>query len=217
MATVREEGYYSIDEPVHGFVSFVLSLAFGGAVGPEAGLTGFIAAGCTKIGEAMSAARAQAFGIVSTLSKLQKILVYGIGIVGGILGVALYCSMFGGMGLPRFTVPEFSFEAVILLIPLTCAGLALSALMRLCTYVFRMIAVRFRGNEIAKAGACGLALGVAVLALPYVLFPGTEQLSGLITDAASIGAAELTATSIAKMLLLTLCLSMGWSGGPFFH
>ena len=216
IATSLSEGSYAIEKPAHSFVSFLLPLAFGGPVGPEAGLTGFIAAGCTNIGAAMHAARQRARGVASALSRQQKYVVYGAGVVGGVLGVVTYCALFGGMGLPRFTVPSLSLQSLVWLVPLTIAGLALSGLMRLGMSAFGKLSARFQQREIARAAACGLALGAAALALPYVLFPGTEQLAELIEVAGSVGTVELVATSVVKMLLLTLCLSMGWSGGPFF-
>lgn len=209
-------GGYSIKRPVASFVSFLLPLAFGGPVGPEAGLTGVIAAGCTRIGSALHRVRLTVCGVASALTRRQKYLVYGVGVVGGALGVAAYSSLFGGMGLPRFAVPEFSVQAVLWLIPLTLAGMALSGLMRFGSKVFGDLSRRFARYEVARAALCGLALGVIALGLPYVLFPGTEQLSELIEAVSSLGAVELGLTSIAKMLMLTLCLAMGWSGGPFF-
>jgi H+/Cl- antiporter ClcA len=49
MAQVKREGVYHVKNVPAGIVAFLLPLAFGGSVGPEAGLTGFIASGATGI------------------------------------------------------------------------------------------------------------------------------------------------------------------------
>lgn len=51
MATVKRTGGYRLDGVGKSVVSFILPLAFGGSVGPEAGLTGIIAGACTWIGD----------------------------------------------------------------------------------------------------------------------------------------------------------------------
>ena len=214
--TTRKKGSYKIKRPVPAFVSFVMPLACGGPVGPEAGLTGFIAAGCTRIGAALSRIRARMNGVAAGFSRAEKYVVYGAGVVGGVLGVVAYGAWFGGMGVPRFGIPALTLQAVLWMVPLTLAGMALSGVLRLGTAVFSDIAHHMRGGEVVRAACCGLVLGATATALPYVLFPGTEQMGAVLAHPEQIGAAELALTSVAKMLLLTLCLSFGWHGGPFF-
>lgn len=49
MASFKRTGSYRIEHLGKSVVSFLLPLAFGGSVGPEAGLTGLITAGCCWI------------------------------------------------------------------------------------------------------------------------------------------------------------------------
>lgn len=56
MATVKTTGEYKLKNPFSSVVGFLLPLIFGGSVGPEAGLTGIIAAACTKIGNMLKSA-----------------------------------------------------------------------------------------------------------------------------------------------------------------
>ena len=50
MADVKKSGGYELKKPLAAVGAFLLPLVFGGSVGPEAGLTGIIAAACTKVG-----------------------------------------------------------------------------------------------------------------------------------------------------------------------
>lgn len=53
MAQVKRDGIYRVKNAPAGIVAFLLPLAFGGSIGPEAGLTGFIAGGATRISAAL--------------------------------------------------------------------------------------------------------------------------------------------------------------------
>lgn len=56
MASVKFTGGYRLERPGASVVGFLLPLVFGGSIGPEAGLTGIIAAACTRIGASLRAA-----------------------------------------------------------------------------------------------------------------------------------------------------------------
>lgn len=56
LAAVKRTGGYRLEKPAASVVGFLLPLVFGGAVGPEAGLSGIIAAACTAINEKLKAA-----------------------------------------------------------------------------------------------------------------------------------------------------------------
>lgn len=212
--TALANGSYEIKRPFASFVSFLLPLACGGPVGPEAGLSGFIAAGCTKIGSALRRVCGARSGLTS--SRAQKTFVYGIGIAGGVAGIACFMATIGGAGVPRFDIPAFSAAAVAWVVPLTLAGMVLSWVFRRCTTLSERISKRFGDREPLRAAAYGLVLALTSLALPYVLFPGTEQAAELLSSWGDMGAFALMATAVAKLALLALCLAMGWHGGPFF-
>lgn len=56
MGTVKKTGGYKLERPSASVVGFLLPLVFGGSIGPEAGLTGIIAAACTRVGAALKGA-----------------------------------------------------------------------------------------------------------------------------------------------------------------
>ncbi|MEE8715621.1 MAG: chloride channel protein [Coriobacteriales bacterium] len=73
---VKKTGAYSLGGVGTAIVSFLLPIAFGGSVGPEAGLTGIVAAGCTWIGATLRRAGVNAKEVVdvSTSAAVSAIL-----------------------------------------------------------------------------------------------------------------------------------------------
>lgn len=64
MAKVKSSGSYALANPLASVVGFLLPLVFGGSIGPEAGLTGIIAAACSKIGLMLKSAGLKIAGLV---------------------------------------------------------------------------------------------------------------------------------------------------------
>ncbi|OUO90748.1 hypothetical protein B5F40_06050 [Gordonibacter sp. An230] len=213
MADTRAKGGYSVGRVAPASVSFLLPIAFGGSVGPEAGLTGFAAAGCTWVGVALR----KASGLDGPLSRAQKVPLYALGAVGGAAGAAAFSALFdGGIPLPRFGAASLTWEAVAWTVPLAVAGWALAALYALATRLAGRLSRTLGGHPVLKPTLCGLALGATALALPYVLFPGTEQAADLARQWTDTPAAILLATGVVKTVFVALCLNLGWNGGPFF-
>ena len=213
MAEVRAKGGYSVGRVVPASVSFLLPIAFGGSVGPEAGLTGLVASACTQVGAALR----RAGGLDGPFTRAQKVPLYALGVLGGAAGAAAFSALFGGgLPLPRFGAAPLTWEAAAWTVPLVAAGWALAALYALATLLARRLSRALEGHPVLKPTLCGLALGATALALPYVLFPGTAQAADLAGQWANMPAAVLVATGVAKTAFVALCLNLGWSGGPFF-
>ncbi len=216
ISVTRKQGFYRIERPLASLAAFLAPLAFGAPVGPEAGLAGFIAAGCTHIGNVFRRIQSRFDMTTDTRPPVFRPLVYGAGIAGGLCGVALYTSVTGGMGVPRFEIPALSVSSVAWVLPLTLAGLALSRLLQISGAASEALSRHLPSSEVLRASLCGALLGLVALQLPYVLFAGTEQLPAVLADPAALGAGELAATAVGKLCLLSLCLALGWHGGPFF-
>ncbi|MDO4442439.1 MAG: chloride channel protein [Slackia sp.] len=223
MARVKREGGYRLERPAASAVSFFLPIAFGGSVGPEAGLMGMIAAGCTWAGSRLRAL-AERFGLQADarssrtfLTKGARRVVYAAGVAGGIAGVAAYTSFLpGGMALPRFAAPAaFSPYSALCAFVGVLAGWALVVLYRSAVIASKRIAKAFGTRSVLRTTVCGLVLGGIAIFLPYVLFPGTQQFGSLAQSWQSMAGWMLLATGVAKTCLVAFCLNMGWSGGPY--
>ncbi len=86
LAEYKQTGNYKVDGVGKSVVSFLLPLVFGGSVGPEAGLTGLITAGCCWIRDQLKSAglRAGAVGEVTIAASLSAI--FGTPLAGIIAG-----------------------------------------------------------------------------------------------------------------------------------
>lgn len=220
MADVKATGGYSVGRIAPSSVSFLLPIAFGGSVGPEAGLTGLIASGCTWVGERLKRASAR-LGVLASAAeafpRASKLVLYPLGVAGGVAGAVLFTTLFGGgMALPRFDAIPWSVESLVWVLPLACVGCMLALLYGAATRASRWLAGKLDRHPALQPVVCGLALGAAALFLPNVLFPGSQQAVELMGTWTGLSSATLLLTGAVKTVFVALCLGLGWSGGPFF-
>lgn len=76
-ARVKREGGYTLERPFATIVLFLLPLVFGGSVGPEAGLTGIIAALATWIGDSLRRAGLGARSLADVTVSATLTAVFG--------------------------------------------------------------------------------------------------------------------------------------------
>lgn len=219
MVDVKRTGGYHLGSIAPAAVAFLLPIAFGGSVGPEAGLMGLIAAGCTWVGEKLRAAGVH-LGVLEeneNFSQSVKRVLYATGLAGGLLGIFSVVTLFGsGMSVPRFDVIPFNLEALLWAVPLALAGWVLALVYHTSVRAARTLRKRFEDRTVLMPAITGLALGTAAVFLPYVLFPGSQQASDLIQVWMSMSAAVLLLTAVVKTVFIALCLNLGWNGGPYF-
>ena len=82
LGTVKKTGGYKFEHPVASVIGFLLPLVFGGSIGPEAGLTGLIAAACTKIGSTLKAAGLRVKGVADLTVSAALSAVFATPFVG---------------------------------------------------------------------------------------------------------------------------------------
>ncbi len=82
MGQVKRTGGYHVISVPKSLISFFLPLAFGGSIGPEAGLTGLIAAACTWIGTTLKRAGLKAKSVTDLTLSATLSAVFGTPFLG---------------------------------------------------------------------------------------------------------------------------------------
>ena len=75
------------------------------------------------------------------------------------------------------------------------------------------LAEPWTSKPVSLALLAGLILGLIGTVFPLALFDGAAEIQTIINDAVELGIAMLLALALAKIILLCVCLSMGWTGG----
>lgn len=167
MATVKETGGYKLDRPLASVVGFLLPLVFGGSIGPEAGLTGIIAAACTRVGTALKAAGLRIKGVADLTVSAALSAVFATPLVGIVATVQ--------DGMPRVLEGDaegeaYEFRRAVKLVVYTASALGAVAGIVVFTWLFGAEGgmPRFEGitpevNELWWAVPCLLAGYVGAL------------------------------------------------------
>jgi H+/Cl- antiporter ClcA len=129
----------------------------------------------------------------------------------------VYYAIAGSTFVGLFAVPSYRYEDWHLLaaVPLGLAAGALALVVVVVRGVMRKLTAPLSERTILRAAIGGLLFGLVGVALPLTLFTGTDQLSTVIHDGATLGAGLLIAVVFAKMLVFGLCDTTGFIGGPF--
>lgn len=246
MSKVRDEGRYEYRDLGPMAVGAVLPLVFGGSVGPEAGLTGAIAAICTWVGDrlkrigrdlkeltdiGMYATLSAVFGAplfglagVATegsegtgASRAMRVLIYVFAIAGALSAIMMLRGIFGGgMDMPRYDGIVYGRSEIAWLIPLCLIGASAGWMFCVLDHAFRRVSAKMEGRPVLTATMAGAALGICGVVLPLTMFSGESQTEDLNAAWTAMSAALLLATGFAKIAVTALCVNMGWRGGHFF-
>ena len=140
--------------------------------------------------------------------------------------------VFGG-GLPRFN-PEhvMGLSQWKWFIPLLALGIVFSLFYMLAEKLTRKLADRLLNagtatdaahaaprkswRPVAAALIPGACMAVCGYLLPLTMFSGEHQLEELIDGWQSLSAQELLLTAGVKLVLVSLCINLGWRGGSIF-
>lgn len=243
MAKVRSEGRYDYRNIGPMSVGAVLPLVFGGSVGPEAGLSGVIAALCTWVGDrlrrigrdigelaevgvyaALSAVfSAPLFGLTGAVEdrrdtpKAMRVLTYVFAIAGAFSALLILTHFIGGgMSLPRYPTVEYGQGEFLWMVPLCIIGGSVGCLFNITDRVSERVSERFGEKKVARAVTGGLVLGLCGMVLPFTMFSGEVQADVLNGTWMTMSAAVLVATGVVKVMVTAVCVNMGWRGGHFF-
>lgn len=174
MASVKTTGGYQLEHPGASIVGFLLPLVFGGSIGPEAGLTGIIAAACTRIGNSLKAAGIRVKHITDVTVSAALSAVFASPFVGVVAAAE--------DSMPALDPSDYEFRRKVKLVLYTASALGAIIGIALFTSVF--------GKESGVPHFDGVTPGANKLwwALPCILL---GYLAVLIYHTASTGFAKL--------------------------
>ncbi|GAA1405941.1 hypothetical protein AUR04nite_16620 [Glutamicibacter uratoxydans] len=217
----------------------IVSVAFGGAIGPEAGLLAVVAQ-CAVIvsgfiardeAQARAISQAGAAGVIGGLYGSppaaaaitgdgeslapSRLMSFVAGISGFLAFTGLSRSVFGSTGLAAIELPEPGSGSSWLLIVPVLVGVGMGAAFRWLHHGAEALAAKMSRPWAPMAAGTLLFAGLAA-AVPLVMFSGHHEMAG-ITDALAGGeAGTLWIVAGSKILAVVLCLAAGWRGGEIF-
>lgn len=211
-----------------------LPLAFGGSVGPEAGLAGILmmlfcwlrdkyksAITCEKhtfLYDLLLVRPRIMLGFY-TISKIKKIVIYLSASAGGVLCFWLIGELFkqGGMEFVRFSEITYTLYELIAFIPIVILGILVGMVFILVQEIVKSVFQPIEHKKILRAIIAGFMLGSFGMFLPYTMFSGEEQMVDLVNHLDSWSVSMLLTTGLIKMLIINICIFGGWKGGNFLR
>lgn len=247
MGKIKTEKNYQYKNMGVMILGALLPLLAGGCIGPEAGMTGIIAGLCywvgnnvkfakihskeyTEIGTAVTLGilfHSPLFGIfaveedpnetVPSITKGNKIFLYGLAIAGGTAGYMVLNRLFGApmSGFPSLeNTVELATKDYMMIIVYILAG----ALLALLYQLSHKITVKLGQiiPPVISETIAGLSLGLVALVVPAVLFSGEEEMTHIMETYSCYMPWMLLLISVLKIILTNVCINLGLKGGHFF-
>jgi H+/Cl- antiporter ClcA len=242
---VRTQGGFDVAHVPHGVVTSLVSLSFGGALGPEAALIGLAGGLGTWVARRIKVSARQAhalayFSVSGALGafyrspfgsaalpleslegdELPSAWVMIPGVFAGVAGLAVTLLLAGDtLGVTYDYLPYESPRNgtdLLIAVPLGLLGAVLGWLYRQLYHRLTRWLQPLGRRKIMRGLLGGVVLGLLATFSPLVLFSGQAGLNELFINGAEIGAGVLVLIGIAKVLALGTCMSTGWKGGEFF-
>lgn len=153
----------------------------------------------------------------ATLKNLKK-LVYIMAVAGGLGAMHLLGAIFGGgSGIPRFgrdvdiTVDDWKWFLAVF-----AAGLIAGVIYAVVNKITLAIGNKLINHRIISCMLAGICLAVIGLAFPWTMFSGEHQMGELMVVWQDESAVDLILTTLMKLVLVNLCINLGWKGGYIF-
>lgn len=221
----------------------VVSLGFGGPLGPEAPLIALVAQLSSRLSHILRVTQARVvelsvagslgvlFGVPLVLAGIeseekaknrnigQRIVARGPEILAAISSLFVITKLLPEIGIHQFTSANsaevgFGIELIwVALIAVLAASLGL-AIVRATPKAREFVVSKIPGGAIPAGLISGLILGVSAIVTPLVLFSGHHEIQEILDS--PIGTGELLIVVGLKMLVLIACLAGGWYGGQIF-
>jgi H+/Cl- antiporter ClcA len=221
----------------------VVSLGFGGPLGPEAPLIALVAQLSSRLSHILRVTQARVvelsvagslgvlFGVPLVLAGIeseekaknrnigQRIVARGPEILAAISSLFVITKLLPEIGIHQFTSANstevgFGIDLIwVALISVLAASLGL-AIVRATPKARELVVSKIPGGAIPAGLLSGLILGASAVVTPLVLFSGHHEIQEILDS--PIGTSELLIVVGLKTLVLVACLAGGWYGGQIF-
>jgi H+/Cl- antiporter ClcA len=221
----------------------VVSLGFGGPLGPEAPLIALVAQLSSRLSHILRVTQARVvelsvagslgvlFGVPLVLAGIeseekaknrnigQRIVARGPEILAAISSLFVITKLLPEIGIHQFTSANsaevgFGIDLIwVALIALLASSLGL-AIVRTTPKAREFVVSKVPGGAIPAGLLSGLILGASAVVTPLVLFSGHHEIQEILDS--PIGVGNLLVVVALKTLVLIACLAGGWYGGQIF-
>jgi H+/Cl- antiporter ClcA len=221
----------------------VVSLGFGGPLGPEAPLIALVAQLSSRLSHILKVTQARVvelsvagslgvlFGVPLVLAGIeseekaknrnlgQRIVARGPEILAAISSLFVITKLLPEIGIHQFTSANsaevgFGIDLIwVALIAVLAASLGL-AIVRATPKARELVVSKIPGGAIPAGLLSGLILGASAVVTPLVLFSGHHEIQEILDS--PIGVGNLLVVVALKTLVLIACLAGGWYGGQIF-
>lgn len=246
MKCYKRDGKYPYNNIFPMIIAALMPLVFGGAIGPEAGLTGVIVGLCCWAGDNFKYAgktltelsdigvsatlavlfRSPLFGFIEPLEsskddfvlpKASKMTAIFCAILSGIGIFTLLGSLFGsGAGIPRFEAVAIGNNELVYALPILIIGIALGYVYKIFERLSVKTADLLGKRYFLSAIIAALILGVLGTIFPLAMFSGEEEIAKLGNTYLEYMPVMLLVITLIKVFLINVCINLGWRGGSFF-
>jgi H+/Cl- antiporter ClcA len=221
----------------------VVSLGFGGPLGPEAPLIALVAQLSSRLSHILRVTQARVvelsvagslgvlFGVPLVLAGIesedkaksrnigQRIVARGPEILAAISSLFVITKLLPEIGIHQFTSANsaevgFGIDLIwVAVIAVLAASLGF-AIVRATPKARELVVSKIPGGAIPAGLLSGLILGASAVVTPLVLFSGHHEIQEILDSPIGIG--NLLVVVALKTLVLIACLAGGWYGGQIF-
>jgi len=246
MKKIEKDKHYDYHPMFVMLLCAFIPLVCGASVGPEAGLTGIIAALCywvgdnvsfakqntalfSEIGEAVTLSqlfRSPLFGIMAVeeekretvlgMSKGNKVLLYSVSTISAFFAAWLLGTLFGAAMEGFPAFSEVYMEKRDFLFLLVYIPAGLILYLLFELCEKLTLTLGQRMPAIIRETVCGAVIGFAGVVLPLAMFSGEDQMKDLMETFVSYSPIFLLGICLVKLFMTTLSINLGMKGGHFF-
>lgn len=150
--------------------------------------------------------------------KKIKLMVYVMAVAGALGTMKLLGDLLGGgSGFPRFdsnvdiTVSDWKWFIAVF-----AAGIAAGLIYAVVNKITIVIGEKLIRHRIISCMLAGALLAVIGIAFPWTMFSGEHQMGELMEVYRLETPAGLIVTALMKLILVNICINLGWKGGSIF-